>query len=95
MLAGSVGLTKAGTATVTLSGANTYTGTTTVNGGTLDLQNQNAVQNSTLTMSGGSLVFDSSVGGNAFNFGGLAASTSGAGYDIALQNNAGSPPPSP
>ena len=79
--------------TVTLAAANTYGGTTTVNGvgGTLKLSNQNALQNSTLTMSGGgSVVFDSSVG-EAFNFGGLAASTAGPGYDIALQDNAVSP----
>jgi len=42
-------------------------------------------------MNGGSLVFDSSVSGNAFTLGGLAASTSGTGYNIALQNNAGTP----
>src|SRR5690606_9805536 len=36
-IAGSGGLTKAGTGTFTLAGANTYTGTTTVNAGTLAL----------------------------------------------------------
>ena len=41
-------------------------------------------------MNGGSLVFDSSVGG-AFTVGGLAANSSGPGYDIALQDNAGNP----
>jgi len=86
------GLTKSGAGTLVLSNANTYSGPTTVTAGTLNLSNQLAVQSSTLTMNGGSLVFDSiSVPGNAFTFGGLAASSSGAGYDIALQNNAGSP----
>ena len=74
-----------------LTGSNTYGGGTTITSGTLNLRNQNAVQNSTLTMSGGTLVFDSSVSGNAFSLGGLAASTSGAGYNVALQNNAASP----
>jgi fibronectin-binding autotransporter adhesin len=36
-LAGSVGLTKSGFGTVTLTGANTYTGTTTVDAGTLQI----------------------------------------------------------
>ncbi len=86
-----VSLAKEGTGTWTLSGANTYIGATTVRGGTLILANQSAVQSSTLTMNGGAVVFDSSVVGNAFTAGGLAATSSGAGFDIALQNNAGSP----
>jgi autotransporter-associated beta strand protein len=42
-------------------------------------------------MNGGSMAFDSSVSGNAFTAGGLSGTSSGAGFDIALQNNAGSP----
>jgi len=87
------GLTKTGNGVLILSSANTYTGATTLSAGTLVLKNSIALQNSTLTMNGGgsSLVFDSSVVGNAFTFGGLAASAAGAGYNIALQNNAVSP----
>jgi len=86
-------LTKSGSATLTLAGANTYSGSTTLSTGTLNLSNQNAIQNSTLTMSGGALVFDGSVTGHAFNIGGLSATSSGTGYDIALQDNAGTPNP--
>ena len=77
---------KAGTGKWILAGANTYTGGTTVSAGTLSLAHQNAVQLSTLTLSGGSVVFDSTVSGNAFTVGALAGSG-----NLALQNNAGSP----
>jgi fibronectin-binding autotransporter adhesin len=82
------GLTKLGANTLTLSGNNNYTGATTVTLGTLNLNNQLAVQNSTLTMNGGSLAFDSAVAGNAFTLGGLAAANTGAAYNITLQNTA-------
>ena len=88
---GSNALTKSGAGTLVLGSANTYTGVTTVNQGTLALANQNAIQNSTLTLSGGTVAFDSSVSANAFTFGGLAATGAGVGYNLALQNNAGSP----
>ena len=90
-LGNALGLTKLGTNTLTLDQANTYAGNTTLTAGALNLSNQNAIQNSTLVMGGGDLVFDSSVGGNAFTFGGLAAAAAGSGYDISLLNNAGSP----
>jgi autotransporter-associated beta strand protein len=90
------GLTWTGNGILTLSGSNTYGGATTIGGGgTVDLANQYAVQNSTVTMQpyGSALVFDSSVSGNAFTFGGLAAASNGPGYDIALQDNAITPDP--
>ena len=90
-LLGSGSLIKSGSGTLTLSGANTYSGATTITSGALNLSHPNAVQNSTVTMAGGGLVFDSSVTGNAFTFGGLAASSSGPGYDLALANNAPTP----
>ena len=89
---GSQPLVVAGSAPIILTGSNTYSGATTISSGTLVLGNQNAVQNSTLTMTGGgAVVFSSSVAGNAFTLGGLAAATSGPGYDIALQNDALTP----
>jgi autotransporter-associated beta strand protein len=79
-------LTKLGAGTLTLSAANTFTGATTVSAGTLDLNNPLALQNSTVTLSGGAVTFDSNAGGTAFTFGGLAGSG-----NLALVNNAASP----
>ncbi len=79
-------LVKQNTTVLTIAGANTFVGSTTVQGGSILLGNQNAIQNSTLTLSGGTAVFSSTVGGNAFTVGGLAGSS-----NLALQNNAGSP----
>jgi len=86
---------KGGEGTWVLLGQSTYTGATTVNAGTLKLADQIAIKSSTLTMGGGTatLVFDSSVASNAFTFGGLASTGTGTGFDIALQNNAGTPAP--
>ena len=85
-VAGITGMTMSGTGTVMLGTANTFTGQTDLTAGTLILAHANALQNSTLNNTGGTLVFDSSVVANAFTLGGLAGSQA-----IALQNNAGSP----
>ncbi|WP_395736508.1 beta strand repeat-containing protein [Prosthecobacter sp.] len=54
VLGGSVGLTKSTGGTVTLSNSNTYTGTTTVNGGTLALSGAGQLSDSSsLVVSGG------------------------------------------
>jgi fibronectin-binding autotransporter adhesin len=84
-------LTKSGPGHLALTNANTFTGATTVGGGTLVLKNQLALQSSTLTPNGGSVVFDSMVGENAFTLGQLASTSNGPGYDIALQNDAAAP----
>ena len=84
---GSLGLTKVGANSLTLSAGNTYTGTTTVSAGSLVLSHSNAVVNSTLALGGSGVVFDSAVSGRTYNVGGLAA-TSGT---VDLVNNAGSP----
>lgn len=54
-ITGTAGLTKAGPGTLTLSGPNTYSGTTTVNAGILNLSNATAIGTSTLTISGGNI----------------------------------------
>ncbi|WP_395753590.1 autotransporter-associated beta strand repeat-containing protein [Prosthecobacter sp.] len=54
VLGGTVGLTKSTGGTVTLSNSNTYTGTTTVNGGTLALSGAGQISDSSsLVVSGG------------------------------------------
>ena len=79
-----MGLTKLGNNTLTLTGANTFSGPTIVSGGTLDLDNSNALQNSMLIASSGTVAFDPGVASKTFSFGGL----SGAG-NLSLQNTAG------
>ena len=90
-LTGTMGLAvldtdTAATNVLVLSGNNDFSGGTTVYSGTLRLSNQNALRGSVATLRGGSVVFDSSVAGNAFAFGGLAGTA-----NLALQNNAGTP----
>jgi autotransporter-associated beta strand protein len=65
-LAGAGGLTKAGPGTLVLSGANSYSGLTAVNGGTLSIQANTAlgasgVGNETLVADGATLTFDAHV----------------------------------
>ena len=56
-ISGGGGLTKTGTGHIGLLTANSYTGPTTVAGGFLDLAHNQAAQNSTVTLSGGTLGF--------------------------------------
>lgn len=58
---GTVGLTKAGTGTEVISGANTYTGPTVVNSGTLRAGNINAFADSPVTVNAGTLDLGSSL----------------------------------
>jgi autotransporter-associated beta strand protein len=78
-------LTKSGPGTLSLGGANSFTGNTYVNAGVLQLSNANAVQNSTVVENlNNSLTFGAGIG--TFNVGGL----SGAG-NLALTDTASSP----
>ena len=54
-----VAVTKVGTGTLTLTGANTYTGTTTVSAGALQLGNNSALGTGSVTLNGGTLSQDS------------------------------------
>jgi autotransporter-associated beta strand protein len=84
VISGSGAVTELGGGTLTLSAANTFTGTTTLTSGTLDLTNQYALQNSVLSQAASTtLIFDSTVSANAFSFGGLSGV-----HDITLQNGA-------
>lgn len=58
ILSGAGSLTKVGTAMVTLSGANTYTGVTTVMGGTLRMGRANALASATTVNLGNSAMLD-------------------------------------
>jgi autotransporter-associated beta strand protein len=84
--AGGLSLVKNGTGTLTLGGANTYTGATTINAGTLHLAHQNALQHSTAVLAGGALTFDAAA--TAYNLGGLSGSGT-----VTLSNSATVPQP--
>jgi len=77
-------LTKQGSGPVTLAAPNTFSGVTSIGGGTLRLTHADALQNSTL--GGAGAVFDSSVASHAFAIGGLTGS-----FPLPLEDNGGSP----
>ncbi|MEY2427975.1 MAG: fibronectin-binding autotransporter adhesin [Verrucomicrobiota bacterium] len=73
---GSLALTKLGTGTLTLAGANTYTGSTTVSAGTLALGNGGSIGVSAVTVASGAKLANSTT--NPASIGGSATLSSGA-----------------
>jgi fibronectin-binding autotransporter adhesin len=90
---GVLALTKFGSGVLTLNSANTYSGLTTINGGTLQLGNANAAQNSTVSVGiANSLAFSPGLG--TVNIGGLSggsnfalADTSGGSLTLSVGGN--------
>ena len=85
VLSGKTGLAKLGPNTLVLNGISTFSGSTTVSGGTLDVATGSYLQDSTLACrTTGCVAFDPNVTNKLFYVGGL----SGAG-SLSLQNTAG------
>jgi autotransporter-associated beta strand protein len=84
IIKGAGGITKSGTGTLIISGSNTYTGTTTISAGALQLGNVNALQNTTLDTgtSGSQAVTFSVAGANTYNIGAIQG-----GDELAFGNN--------
>jgi fibronectin-binding autotransporter adhesin len=82
----SIGLTKLGTGVLILGGTNTFTGSTNIFAGTLELGNALALQYSTVTFNGGQLYFEPGI--TNFNLGGIAATTATA---VSLLDTGSSP----
>ena len=55
VVAGTAGMTKAGTGTLVLTASNTFSGATNINAGTLDLSGSGSILNSAITLRGGTL----------------------------------------
>lgn len=74
-IAGGVGgaLVKLGTGTLTLTGANSYTGTTSVNAGTLEVDGSIAPSSLLTVNNGGALIGTGTVGNTQINSGGVFA----------------------
>jgi fibronectin-binding autotransporter adhesin len=83
IIEGSAGLTKAGAGTLTLSGANTYTGNTIVNAGTLTIQNRTAAAGGAITVQNGGTLNLSS---GSFSLGANSVFVGSTGNGTAYQN---------
>jgi autotransporter-associated beta strand protein len=86
IISGNYGIAKPGAGILVLSGANSFSGGLTVSAGTLKLLNALALPFSTLTLTGGTVTFDSTVVPHTFYLGGLAGTA-----NLGLKDNAGTP----
>jgi autotransporter-associated beta strand protein len=89
-ITGGGSLAKSGSGTLVLGTDNTFTGPTILTEGNIRLDRSGALQNSGVTLGGGSFMFAAAAGPD-FSLGSLAAALAGPGYDVALQDNAVSP----
>jgi autotransporter-associated beta strand protein len=76
-ISGAGNLVKSGTGTVNLSASNSYTGTTTISGGTLKISNVNGLGTGPVTINGGKLDASGAGSGKEFN------------YDLIIGDNGG------